>query len=344
MGGSGLQTRTWEDFMGSADVYRELSKKLMMENSRILPRLWSAVCTPEEAEIVNMMPGTAEDLAGRSGRSLEETQRLLDKLFHRGAAFDAMKDGKRVYRMPRHILQFHDATILWREAPGEFIDLWAEFMDAEYPELVKLAAQVKLPAFMRVIPVNETIEAKSQVLAYEDAVKMIEDATNIAVVDCTCRKSHRRCDAPVEVCLQINRGADYTERRGTGRKVDKEEAIAILGKAQDAGLVHATENKGGTLNVICSCCRCCCEMLRFASDPRTRSIVAPSRFQAFVTEAECTSCGKCVEVCPVGAVSMGANDIAGVGDACLGCGLCAHHCPALAINLKEVRPESFIPA
>jgi ferredoxin len=330
--------------MEGQDVYRELSKRLMMEDSETLHKIWRIVCSEEEAAIVARMPATLKELSDAFSKDPAEMQPVLDGLFHRGAVFDSMKDGVRTYRGPRHIVQFHDSTILWEEAPGELFDLWREFSETDYPGLLELVTGLKLPSFMRVIPIGETIEAKNQVLSFEDAGAMLRAARSIAVTTCVCRRLMRRCDAPLEVCLQLDRGAEYALRRGTGRPVGLEEALEILETAQKAGLVHMTENTAGRSNVLCNCCSCCCEMLRYASDSKTRGVVAPSRFRAEVDEGACTGCGACSEVCPVEAVTVGVDGTASVeADACIGCGLCASRCPAQAVSLVEVRPRDFIP-
>ncbi len=330
--------------MEQQDVYRELSKKLMLENSTILPKIWRIVCSEDEAQLVNRLPATLEQLVQESGKAASEMQDILNELFHRGVVFDSVKEGTTLYRMPRHIIQFHDATILWPEAPEDLFTLWEEFEDTDYPELLELVTAIKLPSFMRVIPIGETIEARNQVLAFEDARKMLENADSIAVTTCVCRKLMKRCDGPLEVCLQLNRGAEYNIKRGTGRKVSIDEAIAILKIAEAAGLVHMTENTTGKSNVLCNCCNCCCEMLRFATNEKTKGVLAPSRFQAKVDAKTCTSCGMCMEICPVEAITLNTDDIAEViKDACIGCGLCATACPVEAIGLFEVRPKEFIP-
>jgi Pyruvate/2-oxoacid:ferredoxin oxidoreductase delta subunit len=330
--------------MEQQDVYRELSKKLMLENSTILPKIWRMVCSEEEAQLVNRLPATLEQLVQESGKAASEMQDTLDELFHRGVVFDYIKEGTTLYRMPRHILQFHDATILWPEAPEEFFELWEEFEETDYPQLLELVTAIKLPSFMRVIPIGETIMAKNQVLAFEDARTMLENAGSIAVTTCVCRKLMKRCDGPLEVCLQLNRGAEYNIKRGTGRKVSLDEAIAILKISEAAGLVHMTENTTGRSNVLCNCCNCCCEMLRFATNEKTKGVLAPSRFLAKVDAEMCTSCGMCMEICPVEAIALNTDDIAEVNaDACIGCGLCATTCPVEAIGLFEVRPKEFIP-
>jgi len=331
--------------VGNKDIYRELSAKLMLENSVILPKIWSIICSEEEAEIANSLPGTAEELATKFSIQVDEMKKILGGMFHKGVVFDYTRDGKVYYRMPRHIVQFHDAAILWPEAPPEFIDLWVEFMDNEYPKLIELVAQMKLPAFMRVIPINETIDSKTQVLVQEDAAKLIKDARNLAVTTCVCRKSMKRCDAPLEVCLQLNKGADYAIRRGTGRKIDIVEALDILKISEEAGLVHTTDNRAGNVNVICNCCSCCCEILRHAKEINTKDILAPSRFQALVNQEDCTGCSICEDICPMNAISMNESDTAEINiDICIGCGLCASNCPVEAISLNETRPQEFIPA
>jgi Pyruvate/2-oxoacid:ferredoxin oxidoreductase delta subunit len=105
-----------------------------------------------------------------------------------------------------------------------------------------------------------------------------------------------------------------------------------------------TENTAGRSNIICNCCSCCCEILRFATDVKTRGALAPSRFQAQVNAGECTSCSLCVDICPMDAIALNAEDLAWVSrDECIGCGLCASVCPVNAISLFEVRPKEFIP-
>jgi len=330
--------------MEQQDVYRELSKKLMLENSNIIPRIWRTICGEEEASLVNRLPATLEQLSQEFGKDSFEMRSIIDNLFRKGVVFEYIKDGSTYYRMPRHIIQFHDATILWAEAPKEMFKLWEEFEETDYPKLLELVTAIKLPSFMRVIPIHETIEAKDQVLAFEDAASILKNADSIAVTKCVCRMLMKRCKGPLEVCLQLNRGAEYTIKRGTGRKVSIEEAIAILRQSEEAGLVHMTENTAGRSNVLCNCCNCCCEMLRFAKDVKTKAVLAPSRFQARVDKRSCTGCSQCVEICPVEAITLSSEDIAKVqADTCIGCGLSATTCPVEAISLFEVRPKEFIP-
>ena len=330
--------------MAGEEVYRELSKKLGTEQSQIVPRIWAMVCSMEEAEMINSLPATANDLAQRFNKTLEEIDNILQSLFHRGVVFEAVKQDKTTYRMPRHIVQFHDASSLWKEAPQELLDLWKQYSEEEYPRIPALLTAIKASPFFRVVPVNEKIETRSQVLAYEDAAKIVDAAFIMAVTNCPCRMIMHKCDKPVEVCLQLNKGAEYAIKRGTGRQVKADEAKTILRMSEEAGLVHLTENKASVGTVICNCCRCCCIGLPYAKKAETSGMLVPSRYQAVIDEDACTACGICPDECPMDAITMNDANVAQVnGEACIGCGVCTNVCPMDAIHLKVVRGEDFIP-
>ena len=50
--------------------------------------------------------------------------------------------------------------------------------------------------------------------------------------------------------------------------------------------------------------------------------------------AKCTLCGKCIDKCPFGALSIEAKGIT-VGDACRMCGMCVRSCPEGAIRFEQ---------
>ncbi|MDI6726123.1 MAG: 4Fe-4S binding protein [Smithellaceae bacterium] len=331
--------------MTNADIYQELTKRLGMEQSPLIPKIWQTLCTEKEARIVNSTPAQAEELAEKFAMDLDETQEILGRLFRRGVIFEQYKEGKTIYRMPRHIVQFHDATSLWPEAPPELLDLWAEYMEKEYPQIPAFMTKINADPFLRVIPIQESISSESRVLPYEDAAQIVEGASRLAVTNCPCRTIARKCDKPLEVCLQLNRGADYTIKRGAGREISSLEAKEILRQSAAAGLVHMTETKAGIGNVICNCCNCCCIALPYARDAATKGVVQASRYQASLAEDRCNNCDLCRETCPVEAIAPGANGLPlFLGDRCLGCGLCTSACPTGAISLVQVRGEEFIRA
>ncbi len=60
-----------------------------------------------------------------------------------------------------------------------------------------------------------------------------------------------------------------------------------------------------------------------------------------VIDAErCTGCGRCVEVCPAGTISLAEGRAAVTGERSLSCGHCAAVCPAEAITVRAVDPDA----
>jgi ferredoxin len=329
--------------MTMENAYRELCAKMGLPQSECLMSIWKTLCTPEEAALAVMLPGTAAGISEKSGVKEGRVQALLDSLFMKGAVFKAPGDGPASYRLAKNIVQFHDASLVWSGATGEFFEHWKRVMDEDFSTLMRnLPAEVVLPSFMRVVPVNETLALQSGVLPYEACAEMIKRSEKVAVVQCPCRLSQRNCGASLESCIQLNRGAEYALDRGHGRAISKEEGLSILKRSEEEGLVHMVENRGFG-NAICNCCECCCEMFRLAKNSGKQWILSPSRYRASVDASLCTACGACEERCPVEAISVG--DVASIDpERCLGCGLCVSSCPAEAITLDQVRPREHIPA
>ncbi len=330
-------------------VYEKLTDKIMLTGSKIIPRLFEMIADPDEAALLLAMPGTPEKLAETVARPAADVEKMCVELYRKGLSFKSFKGGTVGYKMCRDMIQFHDATILWKDATREYFDLWQEFMETEWPDFARLAEQFFPKPFTRVIPVNKSIETGKQKILDADSVdKIIESAEVIAVTKCTCRVIAHKCDQPLEVCLQVNNAARYTLDRGTGREVTNEEAIAILRKCEEDGLVHVTMNKMHVGHFICNCCDCCCQALPLVIKEGLK-ICDPSRFAAEIDPDLCSSCETCLDRCYFNALEL--TETAGesetmrvIRDKCMGCGLCQITCPEDAINMTAVREEDFIPA
>jgi len=330
-----------------SEAYMELCSRLMVPDSANLARIWEMLCDPTDARLLLAMPGTADELAERTGLSPEEVKRRLENLFVKGVVFESVKPHGTVYRMPRHPIQFHDASVQWPDADRAFYEAWKAFMEQDFPAMLLMVLSSGMPAFMRVVPSSGTLEGAEGTLAHEDIERMIGQAKDLAVCRCPCRLTERNCDSTVEVCIQIDKGARYNIKRGTGRRIDREEALRILRNSEEAGLVHFTDNRAGLGSFVCNCCTCCCQMLRpYMQSPELAGVLAPSRYRAEVDTGMCTLDGACVDICPVGAVSIEQEQDAASVDAevCIGCGLCVTACGFDAMTLREIRPPDFIPA
>jgi ferredoxin len=323
--------------------YNELATRIGLGQSQRIAKLFHIIANSAETDVLLALPGNAPKVAQALAVPEEEVSALLHALFIKGVAFPSPKTDPPTYRMSRDLVQFHDASILWPEAPQEFLDVWQDFMEEEWPEVAKTYSQLMPRPFTRVIPVGVTIRAKTHVLAFEDVEEIIENARALSVTKCTCRLTAHKCDKPLEACLQINRAAEYNLARGTGKAQTKEQALDIVRKAEEEGLIHVVMNKQSVDHFICNCCPCCCQTMPVLIQHNI-SVIEPSRFAAQVDPELCTSCGTCVDRCYFGAIEVQEGETAEVNQSkCMGCGLCQVTCPTGALTMTEVRDRDFVP-
>jgi Pyruvate/2-oxoacid:ferredoxin oxidoreductase delta subunit len=201
----------------------------------------------------------------------------------------------------------------------------------------KTIADVK-GMFLRTVPVHESIAVEHHVAAFDDARAILEKNETIVVTECFCRKekiiSDKGCGKALEACFMFGSMAKYYIENNLGRRVNLEEAIDLLTKAQEAGLVTqpgTSQNPAG----MCNCCGDCCAVLgAIKKFPKPAELVF-SNYQAAVDNISCTGCEICVDRCQMDAITMSGENIAEVNlDRCIGCGLCVTTCSAHSITLK----------
>ena len=129
---------------------------------------------------------------------------------------------------------------------------------------------------------------------------------------------------------------------GIGRYISKEEALDILEKAQEAGLVIQPENSLRP-EAICCCCGDCCVLLKMmVKHPRPVELYI-TNYYVEVDPTLCTGCNICVEKCQLNARVM-VDGVAQVNlDRCIGCGNCVVLCPAGANKMRHKEPEKVPP-
>jgi Pyruvate/2-oxoacid:ferredoxin oxidoreductase delta subunit len=333
--------------MAEKTLWEQLAELIGAGDSKLMPAIFEALADEAEARVLLAAapPATTAELAERSGLDVAQVEEMIEPLFFRGLLFKSRKpEGTRYYRV-RNVLQFHDATAVALDPAPGVIDLWKQYMDTEWTDYAVKLEGVLPGAVLRVIPVNVSIEPSNQILAFEDVTQLVDSARRLAVTRCSCRVIDGECGQPLDVCLQIDRAADYAIERGTGRELSKQETLQILEDCEYDGLVHVAQNQRGVGHVICNCCSDCClnwTSLRHGAG----KFAAPSRFRAVVQAEECSGCAMCIDRCFFDALSMEGEDHRALveGESCMGCGLCQVSCPTEAILMQEARPETFVPA
>lgn len=313
--------------------------------------------TPEQAEITIMLTYKSEALeqiqerAKRIGKSAEETERVLDATAARGVIGHRIKNGVKHYRtIPLLVGMLEGAVITappdskpaLAAASGQF------FQDGLF---LRDFVNTKIPQ-MRTIPIQKSITPKHQIGNYDEIRKIIEQNSGpIVILECVCRAGTEKQGQPCkqtsrkETCMALGEVASSLAESGKlGRPISKEEALDILQKNQDDGLVLQPSNTQ-TPEAICSCCGCCCGLLKIQKlIPNPVSHWA-TNFFASVDPELCTGCGLCEERCQVAAMKMDADKKTAVVDLtrCLGCGLCVETCPEDAIELRNKATEIIPP-
>lgn len=299
---------------------------------------------PDEAELalnLAFSPLDAGEIAQRAKLCEEDTLVLLEKMANKGVIYSVRSGSASRYTLMPPMPGFFEFSLMRGEETPRTLKmgrLWENY----FTKALGNAMHGTSVRMSRVIPVNQSIGYGMEIFPYERTVELVRNSERVALGQCQCRFSARKCDAPLDVCIMLNKWADFTISRGIAVEISEEEALQALIRARDAGLVHTTTNTKEPVPYICNCCPCCCYMLRGVVQLK-RNTLASSRFRASVDKERCIGCRQCLETCPFDALGSDEDGAIKVTeDQCYGCGLCASACPVDALSMT-VRDESAAP-
>lgn len=331
--------------------------------SELLTKILKILFSDQEAGLVSLMPikpFTAQKASKIWEMDIVSTKNILDKLAQRALLVDIEQNGKTTYTLPPPMAGFFEFSMMrvrddidqktLSELFYQYIDIEDDFVKALFTE-----GNTQLGRAFVHEPVL-TDENALQVLDYERATQIIETASHRGISMCYCRhkKEHLNmaCDAPMNICMTFNTTAASLIKHGHARKVDKVEGLDLLQEAYDNNLVQFGENVQKRVSFICNCCGCCCEAMIAARRFAIMNPVHTTNFLPFVDESNCNGCAKCVNVCPVEAMTLiSANNPTKPKmkkarlneDICLGCGLCVKACDKNIIILKSRNKRIITP-
>ena len=330
------------------DVYQRLAKELdglphgfPATDSGVELAILRKIFSPEDAAMalrLKPLPETAAMVARRLRRPSGEVRDFLDGMAERGQIFSFRLRGRRYYGLAPFIVG------IWEFQLNHLDRELAELFETYAPSLLGTLGSVA-PALARVVPVHRRIEARAEVLPYDDLKVMLEGCNSFRVADCLCRKEQallgKPCSHTSETCMSFSKEPNaYEGMPEWGREITRQEALELLDRLEEEGLVHCTYNFQREPFFVCNCCSCCCGFLRALNEHAAPYMLARSNYVSSIDLESCPACGECGgDRCPVSAISAGADGYAVDQERCIGCGVCALVCSCDAIRLVP-RPES----
>ena len=331
--------------------------------SDLLFKILKILFTEKEAELVSTLPikpFRVEKAARIWKINITAAQKILDELADKAILVDVQQNGKSVYTLPPPMAGFFEFSMMrFRKDIDQKLlaELFYQYMNVEEDFIKELFynGETSLGRTFVHEPVLSSEDAL-HVLDYERSSEVIQTASHMGVGVCYCRHKmehmNKSCDAPLDICMTFNFSAESLIKHGFARSVDRKEGMDLLQLAYEHNLVQFGENVRERVNFICNCCGCCCEAM---IAQRRFSALNPIHTTNFLPEIDvdkCTGCGKCVNICPVEAMTLtSANDPkqpnrkAAKLDAeiCLGCGLCVRACTDNVIKLRQRNKRIITP-
>jgi Pyruvate/2-oxoacid:ferredoxin oxidoreductase delta subunit len=187
------------------------------------------------------------------------------------------------------------------------------------------------------IPVNIRIKGQHRILDLSEMKKIITESRLISLGKCGCRKDMKRCNAPLDVCISLDKEAEDMIEKGLAKKANLEEVLKALERSHTAGLVHIAYTFEGNEkpDVVCSCCSCCCHSMSALVRFGIPDAVVMSNYVAVNNQEACTNCGTCVGRCQFKARRLENGKLTYNRDRCFGCGVCVSTCPTKSISLVK---------
>lgn len=316
---------------------------------QMLMYLWSEEDAQHEVEMPILEYFDAYDYHVSSGRPIEECQDILEDLALRGMIMKCRRAGHPTYHLLPYINGF------W-----EFNELRAYFENggdpdgvADVPEAYAAAAEFDAqgiggtdsngsfgagtPLF-HTYPISAEVTEEKELAPYMDWKAIIQANEKITVSPCQCRlmwKSlgvpmcHGDGDHPFETCLSFGELAEYFDEVGIGRYITQDEAIAMVEKCMDAGMVPESLTMRD-VDIMCMCHGDCCGNLSGykALGGQGSANVNMNAYLLKYDPEKCIKCGACVARCPMEVITQDDEGLCLHNNACVRCGQCVTVCPA----------------
>ncbi len=333
----------------STEAYRRLAEHLNALPNGFPPtesgvelKLLGKIFTPEEADLTARLRLTLEspaEIAARLGEEPHELAARLKALARRGLIEVSRAESGLIYGALPFVFGIYESQI--PSIDTELAQLFEDYYHQAFGAGLAIAPQIH-----RVIPIQESVQAGIEIKPYESAADLLNQAQSWGVLNCICRTQKaligQACHHPIDVCLALGQTPNAFERNPVVRALTHEEALGVLRRAAEAGLVHSVNNTQRDVIYVCNCCTCSCGILRGIADLGIANAVARSAFVNRVVEEACVGCELCLDRCQFSALFL--DHIVQVDETrCVGCGACAVACPEHALYLVRRDEAEILP-
>lgn len=324
-----------------ADAMDRLPNGFPRTPSNVELKILRKIYSPEDASLAATLNGDFEPIAviaKRVGDSPESVSKQLFKMAKLGMVWIDKKEGQICFRLAPFVVGVYEASL-------ELMDHELAHLTEEYFSSGGAAGIMGVePALHRVVPAQSAIKTE-WVLPYDDVRDILLNSKTFNVRDCICRVQKAQlddpCEFPVHVCLNFSESERTTPKPGD---ISQAEALALLDRVEEIGLVHTVSNVMKGVGYVCNCCGCCCGILRGITDFGLENSVAFANYYAFIDPEICNDCGTCITRCHVHAITEGDGFSVVDVEHCIGCGLCVSGCPNdVAVLMRKPEAEMIHP-
>ncbi len=294
-------------------------KKLSEEDPEY--RCLSEILTDEQCDLCLCFkvrkPMTFDEIVKKSGWPKERVERVLEEVSTIGMLEYNWENEKheKQYVLPQFVPGSAEFMVMNKDLVQKH-PIVADFFE----QMTRLPLEKVTPMVppggggigMHVIPVEKAISSNQQALSIEKISHWLNKYDKYALSPCSCRRQQAvrnegTGDIEADVCIAIGDMADYVvETNKGGHYCSYEEVIETLERCERKGYVHQITNIDGEDKIfaICNCAHGVCNALRTSQLFNTPNMSA-SAYRAHVDAEKCVACGKCAEICPVGAAKLG---------------------------------------
>jgi ferredoxin len=299
-----------------------------------------------------LVPMTLNKISTFTGINEDELKIILDEMSNKGLILDIPRKGEFYYMLVPMVVGFFEYTFMRTGDQiklKELSELFERYFDSDggFEAIAGIDTKVmRNLVYENVIPVA----VETEVLDYEKASEIIRQSGGGSISLCSCRHqaSHlgKACDAPQETCISLGGAAEWIVRKGLGKPATVEELLKVLEETQKLGLVHLCDNVMNRPTYICSCCGCCCHILKGIKEQKIFAVHSSNFIPSLELES-CVGCGICSKRCQIDAITMNEQgngiEVPIVNnEVCIGCGVCASFCPTGSLTMSR-RPVLYVP-